>query len=152
MALHWNVEKVKDHDRICWEKRIVDGVEDDYLSVRTDSLIWGCLAVDLSGITEANAAEFWERISLWEKVVGASRGRDGQPVYFTKQDIIDHIGLYTNVSNKSRAHFVKKLSSVALEKLTGKRKISTTPVKGPLVADEVAAVTVNAGPVPADPA
>lgn len=148
MSLNWNVSKVK--ESVCWEKRTEDGVEEDYLTVRTDSLIWGCLAVDLSGITEANAAEFWDRIWLWEKVAGASRGHDGQPVYFTKQDIIDHIGLYTNVSNKSRAHFIKKLSSVALEKLTGRRRISNVAIKGPLVADDIATTTIEAGPVPAD--
>jgi hypothetical protein len=150
MGLNWNVGKIKNQDNICWEKRTVDGVEDDYLATRTDALIWGCLAIDMSGITDANAAEFYDRINLWEKVAGASRRSSSGPVFFTKQDIIDHIGLYTNVSNKSRPYFLKKLCSVALENLTGRRKISSTTVKGPLVADDVPAVTVDAGPLPED--
>jgi hypothetical protein len=143
MALSWNVSKVKDVDSVCWEKRTENGVEDEYLAVRTDALIWACMAVELSGITESNAAEFWDRLSLWEQVSGPFRRTGSGPIYFTKRDVFEHIGLYTNVSNKSRSFYLKKLSDIALEKLTGRRNFKTQNLRGPLVLDEE--VTIKHG-------
>jgi hypothetical protein len=146
MSLNWNLSKIKNVDDVCWERRTEDGVEDDYLSIKTDSLIWACMAIELSGITEANAAEFWDRISLWEQVSGPFRRNASGPVYFTKRDIIDHIGISTNVGNKSRSFFLKKLSDVALEKLTGRRNFKLQNLRGPLLLDDEVKINKNGVP------
>jgi hypothetical protein len=143
MSLNWNLMKIKNHDKVCYEKRTEDGVEDDYLSITTDQLIWATMIVDLRGITPENAAEFWDRLSMYEKCCGPMRfnydteTKQRTPIYFTKQDVINHIGLDTNVSPTTRAQFLKKLGMFAIEHATGKRRISTTNAKGPLVLDEV---------------
>ena len=143
MSLNWDISKVKNKDDVCYERKTIDGVEDDYLSTVTEQLIWSTMIVDLPGITEANAAEVWERINMYEMCCGPMRynydteTKKRTPVYFTKKDILNHVGLSTNVSSKTRKQFLTKLGVFAIEHATGKRRISDQNAKGPLVPDEV---------------
>jgi len=143
MSLNWDLTKIKNGDEICWEERVEDGHKDTYLKVSTDQLIWATMIVDLRGITADNAAEFWDRLNMYEKCCGPMRfnydteTKQRTPVYYTKKDIIDHIGLSTNVSPTTRLQFLKKLGRLTIEHLTGKHRISEQNAKGPLVADEV---------------
>lgn len=144
MSLNWDLSKVKNHDKLCYEDRAEeDGSVASYLTTTTEQLIWSTMIVDLRGITPDNAAEFWDRLSMYEKCCGPMRfnydteSKKRTPVYYTKQDVINHIGLSTNVSPTTRAQFLKKLGQMAIEHATGKRRISTTLAKGPLVAEEI---------------
>ena len=122
MSLNWNLEKVKDQD-ICW----VEATQDDpnhgivagekYMSPVTNSLIWSTIAVDLPGITEANASEFFARIRIWETLFGAFLVRaevdgkrpEGTAAFITEDEVIAHIGLTCNVSPVSRAKWLKRI-------------------------------------------
>jgi len=90
MALNWGIEKVKDWEQVAM--RPVNGAE----GRKTDALIWACIAVDLPGITEKNAEEFYRRLAYIEK-------RDGRiaDVPLTLEDVTRRIGLWTNVSAMS---------------------------------------------------
>jgi hypothetical protein len=82
----------------------------------TDALIWRSLLVGLNKITEKNLDEWMYRIYCNEIVFQdpfkaydfhETEGWVERP--FCKQDLIDHIGLSTNVSNTTRKQFWKKL-------------------------------------------
>lgn len=114
MSLNWKIDKIKDYKTKCWIKYSPGGKEQ--LNPVTEVLIWACMAVDLTGITEQNCIEFYTRLSVYEDTFGAFlhsvEGEGDKPVKqpITLQDVRDHIGLSTNVSNKSRAFFKKKVA------------------------------------------
>src|SRR5581483_2508285 len=98
MSLTWNIEKVKDYDTVCW----IEGE----LNPITNTLIWATMSVKLGEITEKNAAEFYARLAITEKITGPSVVKDGEPYYITPEDVEAHIGLYCNVINESRTKFL----------------------------------------------
>jgi hypothetical protein len=88
--------------------------EDGLMNDRLHSLTWFLLAVGQGQIKEKNVDEVWVRVQLWQKAVGPmfSRfevGKDPEPIVVTKDDVVNAIGLHTNVSNLSRTAFLKKL-------------------------------------------
>jgi hypothetical protein len=123
MALRWNVESIKDSDNVCW----VEATQDDpnhgivagekYMSPVTNTLIWATIAVDLPGITEENAGEFFARLQIWESIFGAFMIRaevdgvrpEGAAAFITRDEVIAHIGLTCNVSPVSRAKWLKRI-------------------------------------------
>ena len=141
MSLNWDLTKIKNRDKVCYERRVEDGVEDEYLKISTDQLIWATMIVDLRDITADNTAEFWDRLHMYEQCCGPMRfhydtdTKKRTPVYFTKQDVINHIGLSTNASNTTRKQFLTKLGKMTIEHHTGKRRISESNAKGPLILD-----------------
>lgn len=69
----------------------------------TDKLIWHCLSVSLRSITEANAEEFYWRVRLLQRLDGPElQWNDDVSAFITLQDIRDHIGLSTNVTELKR--------------------------------------------------
>ena len=100
MSLDWNVGNIKNKDEICWE--------DGKLSLVTESIIFGTMAVGIGQITEKNACEFFSRINLVERLTGPfMTGPDG-PYEITMIDIKNHIGLSTNVSPETRPAWLKR--------------------------------------------
>lgn len=89
MSLDWNATGVRDFDQL---------TDNEY--VTRDALVWATMAIGIGVITEENAQEFYSRLSLLEKVTGASRFKDGEPLYFTPDDVKRFIGLTTNVFPK----------------------------------------------------
>ena len=123
MALTWDLTKVKDSDSICWIEATEDNPNhgivagEKYMSPVTNSLIWSTIAVDLPGITEANAAEFFARIRIWETLFGAfliraevdGKRPEGAAAFITETEVLNHIGLTCNVSPVSRAKWLKRI-------------------------------------------
>lgn len=70
----------------------------------TTSLIWSTIAVGLGEISESNAEKFYGRLRCYEKLFGAfmyrAEGHVGDP-WITPEEVIQHIGLTTNVSDES---------------------------------------------------
>jgi hypothetical protein len=104
MSLNWDATKVRDFDKLTDNERNT-----------RESLIWATMAIGMGEITEENAQEFYSRLSLLEKVSGASRwfyDDDGEhvSVYFTPEDVKRFIGLTTNVFPKwTQAKFAKHI-------------------------------------------
>ncbi len=71
---------------------------DGTLTVVTHCLIFATMDVGMGTITEDNAGRFYARLRIVEKLFGAKRGNDKGDVFFTPEEVRDHIGLWTNVS------------------------------------------------------
>lgn len=65
---------------------------------KSEALIFSFMFIWLTEITEKNVDEFWRRLNLWQTAFGSLfYGPGGTPGYFTREDIVEHIGLSTNV-------------------------------------------------------
>jgi len=124
MALTWSVAEVEDYENVCFYEAEQDdpahGVTagDRMLNPLTSALIWATMAVDLPGITRANAPEFYARLHFVEKHGGAHLIRpmkngvrpEGAAAFITPEEVIAHIGLTANVTPKSRSKWLQKFS------------------------------------------
>jgi hypothetical protein len=108
MSLDFELGKIADWKTVC-----AHPTDAKKLHPVTDSLIWRCLATDMRGITKDNVEEFFWRVRFLHRFDDANWhfGDDCTPVYLTEQDIIDHIGLSTNVTQKTRAKFLEKVGT-----------------------------------------
>ena len=111
MSLNWNIEKVKNYKKICWDK-------DKNLSPITDALIWCTLNVNIGEITNKNWKDFYLRVHLTEEWKGTYLTIKGKPRYITKQDVFNHIGLHTNVGFERRSKWLKRFFKREEENLT----------------------------------
>ena len=87
MSLNWNVSNIKNYKKLCYVK-VDDGFR---VSEATDNLIWTTVAVDIGGITEKNAVEFYTRLCEYCAAIGKDPGTFG-----SFKDVQRHIGLRTN--------------------------------------------------------
>lgn len=99
MPLNWNISEVKDFEQLLDEKGSPHRL--------TTSLIYACMPVSLSSITERNHIDFFTRIVIYESCFGAFMTRP-----FELEDIKRHIGLKTNCSNSSYPAFLKKVYNI----------------------------------------
>lgn len=82
----------------------------------TDAIIWCSMTLDMKEIKEDNIAEWVWRYRFDAAVYGRSQlvGHDG-PIHLTEQDFRNHIGLKTNMPQKSRAAFISKFRHLKLD-------------------------------------
>lgn len=98
MSLRFEFGAIKNYEILT--KNVLD--ENQYHPV-TERMIWLCMSVSMRSITEKNAEEFFWRVRLLQMINGrGDMSFNDQEVYLTLQDIKDHIGLSTNVSEKNR--------------------------------------------------
>lgn len=84
----------------------------DYNPV-TKSIIFFTMAVDLGEITEKNWEEFYNRVYVWQKIYGPMfRHSDGKAVVVSPEDVVNHIGMKTNVINRTKIQFLKKIGQL----------------------------------------
>lgn len=106
MSLNFNVSKVANREEL-W----VDTAEGRQLAPRTRDLIFACLAFDLGTITPENIDEWLWRQKFYDRLFDAlyyKRGENGPvPNDFTREELERHIGLKTNVPDKSRKAWLK---------------------------------------------
>ena len=100
MSLDWNLENIDDWEKKC--KHTLDNGEWE-VKVITNRIIWATMTVDIGKIKDETVArEFKRRWDFVNQLAGLST--DG----ITLQDVIDHIGLSTNVVTLSWAGFAKR--------------------------------------------
>ncbi len=110
MSLNWDLTQIENYKEVCWEKN-----EDDTTTLNpvTESLIWLTMGIGWGKITEENQAEFYCRVSLYEKLFGTmlSYWKDGKKVSvaITPEDVRNHIGLSTNVGKETDAAWRKRI-------------------------------------------
>lgn len=113
MSLNWDLTDIHDSDNVCWIKN-ESGY--DVLHPRTESLIWLSMVIGMGTITEDNAAEFYSRVALYEKMfeVFCCRYEDGSRVEIpvSVEDIHAHIGLRTNVSYEKPHVFANHITKI----------------------------------------
>lgn len=119
MALTWNTDKITD-----FQTKFPDLENEDRTRQWNEKfmcLLWYNLFTDMGSITEKNHVEFYERIKMYDKVVGCISTKAGVDFPLTYQDVVDTIGLVTNVGNESSAYFIKKIAKTLQEDV--KRKV-----------------------------
>jgi hypothetical protein len=68
------------------------------------------MAIGIHAITEKNWKDFYARLAAEEKLFGARRRTgDGEPLFFTADEVKAHIGLHTNASRMTDAQWRKRL-------------------------------------------
>lgn len=73
----------------------------------THAIIYNMMAIQLGKITKDNLDEVYFRTRILQLITGAEFHWNDKDVYLTKEDFELHIGLRTNVSDKSREQFLK---------------------------------------------
>ena len=107
MSLNWNLTKIANHETTCFK---TDSSGDEVMRGITHTLIFATMAVDLGEISAKNVDEWLVRLQCIGRVY-ADEGWSS----ITRQNLTDHIGLNTNVSNKTRKQFLAKMGK-ALER------------------------------------
>lgn len=107
MALHWTLERIPNHETLCWDDRD-DGKK--VMNGTTETLIWATMATNINQITEKNADEFYARISLYERLNGSlRRNPDLSDCFVSPEEVRAHIGLGTNATNMTQARWLKSI-------------------------------------------
>ena len=132
MSLDFRFSKIANFKAVCW-------MPDGGMNPVTEALIWRCMSLDLGEITEKNWEEFEIRSRIYSRCFGEPLSRvvtrcpecdkecpnaekcghcsawtvdKSEPFDFTVEEIKTHIGLSTNVSNKSRKQFLSKVAEI----------------------------------------
>ena len=109
MSLDYELGEIANYKEVCYTgepgERKMSGV--------THALIFVTMSVDIGHITEKNYLEFYTRAKFVTALYGSNlmeadehggyKGRD-----FTLEEVRAHIGLGTNVIDKTRTYFVKR--------------------------------------------
>jgi len=98
-----NGEKVQDHPN-----------DEDRWHPVGEALVWTMMVIGMREINAGNIGKVWERISLYQKVTGPMlQYGDGTKAYVVREDLVQHIGLSTNVATISDAAWAKHIAKVA---------------------------------------
>lgn len=119
MSLNWSLHNIKNLDEVCYieakEDSPMEGITkgDTLVSPVTNALIWATMAIDLGRITEKNVMEFWGRLSIfqsWHPFLNQHMENESGwgPRLITLEEVKAHIGLSTNVSDKTRLQWNKR--------------------------------------------
>lgn len=123
MSLNWNLSEIQNYEEVCFLLSPDDiptmGIKagERVMNPVTNVLIWATMAVDLPGITEDNAAEFFARLRFTEQLDGPMliRAEDengvrpsGVKAFITEEEVLAHVGLACNVSPRTRAQWMKR--------------------------------------------
>lgn len=110
MSLNWDLQEMK--ERLGQEEydRITDhpNLPGEWHPA-TIQLIWSCLFIEMSSITEKNWEAFADRLRRWQEVEGDLLFEGP----LTAEDVHRHIGLRTNVTHETEEHFRAKLDRLA---------------------------------------
>lgn len=92
-----------------WEKLCENPHDPKKLSPVTNALIWKCMTLGMRSITADNVNEFYWRLRWHQRLDGPDfRWTDDTSAYLTLQDVKDHIGLSTNVTQQTRKQWLKR--------------------------------------------
>jgi len=132
MSLNWNVTDVP--DSVVWQTSVETEQPGDQwfkseggvwtrMNPTTDLLIWKTMSVDLGSIEEANLDEWLFRLKVLQGLNGpdGTVWEDGEraPWNLSMQDLVDHIGLRTNVARKTTLQWVKSIHPMYVKTKAG---------------------------------
>lgn len=106
MSLVFDLGNITDCQDVCYNTN-------GDLSPVTHVLIISTMSVCMGEITKANAAEFYARMTIVDRLHGpllTGPGHTPRPV--TPQDVQDHIGLHTNVTNVTTSAWLRNLKTL----------------------------------------
>jgi hypothetical protein len=128
MSLNWNLSNIPDHATVCYEtatgtpdkmealvERVLfmgpnwsytaDKTAVQRMSVTTHTLLFALMDVGIGALTPSTVGEAYTRIHMTETACGAFRTGDTGPVFFTREEVTAHVGLVTNIGEKTKAQF-----------------------------------------------
>lgn len=111
MSLNYNYEKVPE--------QFTTNPYNDLQHPVTYYLIWMSMSGGYGSITKSNVDEVYRRIALIQKLDGPAVMFQDDGIYITRQDIVNHIGLWTNASTKTPAEFDKWFVKRMQEQVVG---------------------------------
>ena len=111
MPLTWDIEDIEDYKNVCWIREEEDLGDESKVRLNpvTEVLIWATISVSMGEITAKNADEFFARVFICDRLFGGFLIKDGKPENLTPEHIRAHIGLRTNVSEETRAKWMKRI-------------------------------------------
>jgi hypothetical protein len=125
MALTWNIAGMEKHLGKEGAHKFTtspfsreDGGTGEQWHPVTEAIVWRLMAVGMSSITLENLEKVYIRVRTYEHLADTAMAfeRNGKlcrcPI--TRQDIINHIGLSTNVSTLTDAQFKQKIYDMAV--------------------------------------
>ena len=118
MSLNYDLGEIPDYKNLCWLPDEVDedGKETFSINPVTRALTFHAMSIGMREITKKNWKEFFIRVAALEAVEGAFlHGFDEEekksfPRPITKEDVVNHIGLATNVTTRNASEFHKILA------------------------------------------
>lgn len=114
MALHWNLTGIENHKALCWKG--------DAMNPITETLIFVTMLVGVPKLNAATLETCCVRVNLYQRLFGAllsmarpegQAGRTPRPL--TRTDIESHLGLSTNASTETYAHFARRMTKLFAE-------------------------------------
>jgi len=122
MAIRWNLEDIKGYKELCFyeDKDPIQG--GTMMCAVTESLIYATMFIGINEITKKNYLQFFARIKIYEKVQGALRSKGMKDIYYTLEEIEQHIGLGTNASTLTNRGFSLKIYNTVLVDLERKER------------------------------
>ena len=117
MSLNYDLGEIQDYKNLCYLPDEVDedGKETFSINPVTRALTFLSISIGMREITKKNWQEFFIRVAPYEAVEGASLHKPGAsypaiPRPITKEDVVNHIGLATNVTTRNANEFLKNLA------------------------------------------
>lgn len=107
MSLNYQLEKIESYKTLCWLPDKEAGGEK--MNPITEGLIFSMMSIDIGEITENNLPEVMFRLRLYSRIMGKPITQIKDSFDYAVEEVRAHIGLYTNVGNKSRAYFIRKM-------------------------------------------
>ena len=107
MSLDYKLTDIEDYEEKCW------GCEtrgEDYMNMKTEVLIFATMVIDLGEITEKNCIEFYTRMMMYSMINGCYDS-------ITLEDVKAHIGLKTNVPDKTKAKWNRRFGLMARDRV-----------------------------------
>jgi hypothetical protein len=112
MALNYWFDNIHDYENVVWIKtgeKNEDGSDEMTMNPVTHALIFATMSVGIGDIREKNMDEFVARFRIIEKLQGPFIIEDGKGRRLEDHELAAHIGLRTNVSNETRAAWVRRI-------------------------------------------
>lgn len=118
MSLDFNLTKIVD-------KSVVYDA-DGKLRGLTEGIIWYTMVIDMGEITKKNFVEFATRVRMHHQALGPLLSNNYQ---VTPRDIERHIGLKTNVPERTKKYFAGKLGAMVRDRVSREiEKEAKTPL------------------------
>lgn len=125
MPLNWYVSRVKDHDKITTlldenSKPVLDKNGEIQWNPVTQVIALASQWIGIARITNSNYEEVYARMLVYDKTFGGTLINDEKNVTLSLQDVMDHIGMYTNGDSFSRTEFWKRIKKRAISRVKDK--------------------------------
>lgn len=109
MSLNYDLGNIANYEEVCFTGK----PDQREMSPVTHALIFATMSVDIGRITEKNYLEFYSRAKFVAALFGSTLYETDEQGKcrernFTIEEIRAHIGLRTNVIDKTRATFVRR--------------------------------------------